>query len=121
MTAGLRLGGERATAAYRLQSRADSEAIVLLDGNRLLSANSPRPLRIAKIRQAAATSAQLPEAIRKIIQARQSRGASERERTAATLLRRSAIVKGAFYIAGRAGATSARSSSRTRWTRRWAT
>ena len=87
---------ESGDSSLRLQSRANSEAIVLLDGNGYYN-EIAEALRIAKYVKSRNVS-QLPEAIRKIIQARQSE-ARERERTAATLLRE-AIVKGAFYIAG---------------------
>ena len=87
---------ESGDSSLRLQSRANSEAIVLLDGNGYYN-EIAEALRIAKYVKSRNVS-QLPKAIRKIIQARQSE-ARERERTAATLLRE-AIVKGAFYIAG---------------------
>ena len=87
---------ESGDSSLRLQSRANSEAIVLLDGNGYYN-EIAEALRIAKYVKSRNVS-QLPEAIRKIIQARQSE-ARECERTAATLLRE-AIVKGAFYIAG---------------------
>lgn len=87
---------ESGDSSLRLQSRANSEAIVLLDGNGYYN-EIEEMLRIAKYVKSRNVS-QLPEAIRKIIQARQSE-AHEHERTAATLLKE-AIVKGAFYIAG---------------------
>ncbi len=87
---------ESGDSSLRLQSRANSEAIVLLDGNGYYN-EIEEMLRIAKFVKSRNVS-QLPEAIRKIIQARQSE-AHEHERTAATLLKE-AIVKGAFYIAG---------------------
>ena len=87
---------ESGDSSLRLQSRANSEAIVLLDGNGYYN-EIKEMLRIAKFVKSRNVS-QLPEAIRKIIQARQSE-AHEHERTAATLLKE-AIVKGAFYIAG---------------------
>ena len=87
---------ESGDGSLRLQSRANSEAIVLLDGNGYYN-EIEEMLRIAKYVKSRNVS-QLPEAIRKIIQARQSE-AHEHERTAATLLKE-AIVKGAFYIAG---------------------
>ncbi|MEI3405677.1 MAG: hypothetical protein V8Q79_03620 [Christensenellales bacterium] len=90
---------ESGDSSLRLQSRANSEAIVLLDGNGYYN-EIEEMLRIAEYVKSRNVS-QLPEAIRKIIQARQSE-AHEHERTAATLLKE-AIVKDAFSTSRESG------------------
>ena len=95
LASGLREG--EADAKLILQSRANNEAIVLLStsGNYYQELEEVR--RIEKYVKQRNIS-QLPESIRKIIQAKQAE-AKEREKTATNLLKE-AIVRGEFYIAG---------------------
>lgn len=80
-----------------LQSRAGNEAIVLLSSQYDYYQEFEETRRIEKyIKQR--NISQLPETIRKIIQAKQAE-AREHERSATNLLK-DAIVKGSFYIAG---------------------
>lgn len=80
-----------------LQSRAGNEAIVLLSSQYDYYQEFEETRRIEKyIKQR--NISQLPETIRKIIQAKQAE-AREHERSATSLLK-DAIVKGSFYIAG---------------------
>ena len=86
-----------ADAQLILQSRAGNEAIVLLNNSGDYYQEFEEVRRIEKyIKQR--NISQLPESIRKIIQAKQSE-AKEREKTATNLLK-DAIVKGSFYISG---------------------
>ncbi len=80
-----------------LQSRANNEAIVLLGAGRDYYQEFEEVRRIEKYVKQRNIS-QLPESIRKIIQAKQAE-AKEREKSATSLLK-DAIVRGQFYIAG---------------------
>lgn len=80
-----------------LQSRAGNEAIVLLSAACDYYHEFEEVRRIEKFIKQRNIS-QLPESIRKIIQAKQNE-AKERERAATSLLK-DAIVKGTYYIAG---------------------
>ena len=92
-----------ADAQLILQSRAGNEAIVLLNNSGDYYQEFEEVRRIEKyIKQR--NISQLPESIRKIIQAKQSE-AKEREKTATNLLK-DAIVKGSFYISGERRANS---------------
>lgn len=97
MTLASDLKESEADARLILQSRAGNEAIVLLSAETDYYQEFEDVRRIEKYVKQRNIS-QLPESIRKIIQAKQAE-AKERERSATHLLKE-AIVKGAFYIAG---------------------
>lgn len=80
-----------------MQSKAGDEAIVLISSEYDYTEEIVMSLKIQKYVKSKNLS-QLPEAIRKIIQGRQSE-AKEREKTASSLLK-DAIVNGTFYVAG---------------------
>ena len=80
-----------------MQSKAGDEAIVLISSDYNYTDEIVMALKIQKYVRTKNLS-QLPEAIRKIIQGRQSE-AKEREKTASNLLKE-AIVNGTFYVAG---------------------
>ena len=80
-----------------MQSKAGDEAIVLISPDYNYSEEIVMALKIQKYVKSKNLS-QLPEAIRKIIQGRQTE-AKEREKTASSLLK-DAIVNGTFYVAG---------------------
>lgn len=80
-----------------MQSKAGDEAIVLISSEYDYTEEIVMSLKIQKYAKTKNLS-QLPEAIRKIIQGRQSE-AKEREKTASKLLKE-AIVNGTFYVAG---------------------
>lgn len=86
-----------ADAQLILQSRADNEAIVLLSSEFDYYHEFEDARRIEKYIKQRNVS-QLPESIRRIIQAKQAEE-KERERSATHLLKE-AIVKGTFYISG---------------------
>ena len=95
LASGLKEG--EADAQLILQSRANNEAIVLLSAASDYYQEFEEARRIEKYVKQRNIS-QLPESIRKIIQAKQSE-AKEREKSATGLLKE-AIVRGEFYIAG---------------------
>ena len=95
LASGLKEG--EADAQLILQSRANNEAIVLLSAAGDYYQEFEEAKRIEKYVKQRNLS-QLPESIRKIIQAKQSE-AKEREKAATNLLKE-AIVRGEFYIAG---------------------